>query len=127
LANSVNSGPTFSDNRRQIVARVHPVQIDVIGSKTAETRLAGFQNVAAREAHLVVAGFEPSECLRRQDDVFAAIAQDHMSAEGFSHDQYARLMWSNGVRSIIFTLIGCLSLAALRRRLMFTDSPRVGS
>ncbi len=41
-------------------------------------------------------------------------------AEGFSNEQYARLMWWNGGRSVIFTLIGFLSLAAMRRRLMFT-------
>ncbi|HZE69154.1 MAG TPA: hypothetical protein VE135_06460 [Pyrinomonadaceae bacterium] len=54
---------------------------------------------------------------------FAAIAQDRMSAEGFSNDQYARLMCANGVRAIIFTLIGFLSLAAVRRRLTFDGSP----
>ena len=53
---------------------------------------------------------------------FAAIAQDHMFADGFSNDQYARLMLSNGVRTTIFTLIGFLSLIAMRRRLMFTES-----
>jgi len=53
---------------------------------------------------------------------FAAIAQDHMFAEGFSNEQYARLMWWNGARSVIFTFIGFLSLAAMRRRLMFTGS-----
>ena len=54
---------------------------------------------------------------------FAAIAQGHMSAEGFSNDQYARLMLSNGVRTTIFTLIGFLALIAMRRRLMFKESP----
>jgi hypothetical protein len=54
---------------------------------------------------------------------FAAIAQDHMSAEGFSNDQYARLMFSNGVRTTIFTLIGFLALVAMRRRLMFNEPP----
>ena len=53
---------------------------------------------------------------------FAAIAQDHMFAEGFSNDQYARLMLSNGVRTTIFTLIGFLALIAIRRRLMFIES-----
>ena len=53
---------------------------------------------------------------------FAAIAQDHMFADGFSNDQYARLMLSNGVRTTIFTLIGFLALIAMRRRLMFTES-----
>jgi len=52
----------------------------------------------------------------------AAIAQGHMFAEGFSHEQYASLMWWNGARSVIFTFIGFLSLAAMRRRLMFTGS-----
>jgi len=54
---------------------------------------------------------------------FAAIAQDQMSAEGFSNDQYARLMFSNGVRTAIFTLIGLLALVAMRRRLMFNEPP----
>jgi hypothetical protein len=53
---------------------------------------------------------------------FAAIAQGQMFQEGFSNDLYARLMWSNGVRSVIFTFIGFLSLAAMRRRLLFTGS-----
>lgn len=53
---------------------------------------------------------------------FAAIAQDHMLTEGYSNDQYARLMLSNGVRTTIFTLIGFLALIAMRRRLMFTES-----
>ncbi len=53
---------------------------------------------------------------------FAAIAQDHMFAEGFSNDQYARLMFANGVRTAIFTLIGFLALFAMYRRLMFTES-----
>ena len=52
---------------------------------------------------------------------FAAIAQDHMAAEGFSNDQYDRLMMANGVRTAIFTLIGILSLVVMRRRLGFTD------
>ena len=52
---------------------------------------------------------------------FAAIAQAHMFAEGFSSDQYARLMLSNGVRTAIFTLIGFLALIAMRRRLMFNE------
>ena len=56
---------------------------------------------------------------------FAAIAQDHMSAEGFSNDQYTRLMLSNGVRTTIFTSIGFLALVATRRRLMFKESPSV--
>lgn len=54
---------------------------------------------------------------------FAAIAQDHMFAEGFSNDQYARLMLSNGVRTAIFTLIGFLAFIAMRRRLMFNEPP----
>ena len=52
---------------------------------------------------------------------FAAIAQDHMFAEGFSSDQYARLMLSNGVRTAVFSLIGVLAFLAMRRRLMFTE------
>ncbi len=45
-----------------------------------------------------------------------------MFAEGFSNDQYARLMLSNGVRTAIFTPIEFLALIAMRRRLMFTES-----
>ena len=52
----------------------------------------------------------------------AAIAQDHMFAEGFSNEQYARLMLSNGVRTFIFTLIGVLALIAMHRRLLFSES-----
>jgi len=44
-----------------------------------------------------------------------------MFAEGFSNDQYARLMLSNGVRTAIFTLIGFLAYIAMRRRLMFNE------
>jgi hypothetical protein len=47
---------------------------------------------------------------------FAAIAQDQMQAQGFSETLYARLMWSNGIRSGLFTAIGLLSLAAVRSR-----------
>jgi hypothetical protein len=54
----------------------------------------------------------------------AAGAQSHMYHEGFSNDMFDRLLWWNGGRSIIFTLIGFLSLAAVRRRWTFHDSPR---
>ncbi len=53
---------------------------------------------------------------------FAAIAQAHMFADGFSNAQYSRLMLANGVRTTIFTLIGVLAFIAMRRRLMFTES-----
>lgn len=52
----------------------------------------------------------------------AAIAQRHMFAEGFSNEQYTRLMWWNAIRTAIFTLIGVLAFIAMRRRLMFTES-----
>lgn len=52
----------------------------------------------------------------------AAIAQSHMFAEGFSNEQYTRLMWWNAMRTAIFTLIGVLAFIAMRRRLMFTES-----
>jgi len=52
----------------------------------------------------------------------AALAQDHMFAEGFSNEQYARLMFWNGGRTAIFTLIGVLALIAMRRRLIFSES-----
>jgi hypothetical protein len=60
---------------REGVEVVGLVGIDVIGSKAAETRLAGFQDVAAREAGLVGARFESNQDFRRQDDIFAARAQ----------------------------------------------------
>jgi len=47
---------------------------------------------------------------------FAAVAQDQMLAEGFSESLFARLMWANGARSVLFTGIGLLSLAAVRSR-----------
>jgi hypothetical protein len=56
--------------------------------------------------------------------LIAGGAQDQMFQEGFSNDLHARLLWSNGVRAIIFTLIGLLSLAAVRRRWTFNESPR---
>jgi hypothetical protein len=52
----------------------------------------------------------------------AAIAQDHMFSKGFSQEQYDRLMWWNGFRTAIFTLIGLLALVVMRRRLMFNQS-----
>jgi hypothetical protein len=47
---------------------------------------------------------------------FAAGAQDQMLAEGFSESLYAQLMWSNGIRSVLFTGVGLLSLVAIRSR-----------
>jgi hypothetical protein len=47
---------------------------------------------------------------------FAAFAQEQMVAGGFSESAYEQLMWSNGARSVIFTAIGLLSLAAVRSR-----------
>jgi hypothetical protein len=44
-----------------------------------------------------------------------------MFAEGFSNEQYARLMLSNGVPTSTFTVIGFLALIVMRR-LMFTES-----
>jgi hypothetical protein len=52
----------------------------------------------------------------------AAIAQGHMLDEGFSKDQYARLMLWSSFRTAIFTLIGVLALVVMRRRLMSTES-----
>lgn len=46
----------------------------------------------------------------------AAIAQEQMHAHGFSESLYARLMWSNAIRAVLFTAIGLLSLAAVRSR-----------
>jgi hypothetical protein len=52
----------------------------------------------------------------------AAIAQGHMLYEGFSKDQYARLMLWSSFRTAIFTVIGVLALVVMRRRLMSTES-----
>ena len=52
----------------------------------------------------------------------AAIAQSHMFAEGFSNEQYTRLMLWNAMRTAIFTLVGVLAFIAMRWRLMFTES-----
>jgi len=41
-------------------------------------------------------------------------AQDDMYDYGFSPELYWRLMWSHSVRTVIFTVMGVLSLAALR-------------
>jgi len=51
----------------------------------------------------------------------AALAQDRMFAEGFSTDQYSRLMLWNAFRTAIFTLIGILALVAMRKRLVFSE------
>ena len=53
---------------------------------------------------------------------FAAMAQGHMFSEGFSQDQYARLMLWEDFRTAIFTLIGVLALVVMRRRLMSPES-----
>ena len=47
---------------------------------------------------------------------FAASAQSEMVAKGFSDTLNAQLMWSNGIRAVLFTLIGLLSLTAVRSR-----------
>jgi hypothetical protein len=49
-------------------------------------------------------------------------AQDQMYNEGFSPDLHARLLWSNGIRAVIFTVIGLLSLASLRSRWTFHET-----
>src|SRR6185369_1138920 len=61
--------------RRQGVEVVRLIQIDVVGSQAAQARLAGFQDVAPREAGLVGARFESNEDLGREDDLFAARSQ----------------------------------------------------
>ena len=50
-------------------------------------------------------------------------AQDQMYNDGFSPDLHARLLWSNGIRAVIFTVIGLLSLAALRSRWTSHEPP----
>jgi hypothetical protein len=52
-----------------------------------------------------------------------ASAQHQMSVEGFSNALQARLLWSNGIRAIIFTVIGLLALNAARRRWMISEPP----
>jgi hypothetical protein len=52
-----------------------------------------------------------------------ANVQHQMSVEGFSNILQTRLLWSNGVRAIIFTVIGLLALNAARRRWMISESP----
>ena len=52
-------------------------------------------------------------------------AQEEMYNDGFSLDLQARLLWSNGIRAVIFTLIGLLSLAAVRSR--WTQRERSGA
>jgi hypothetical protein len=60
---------------------------------------------------------------------FAAItpipagAQEQMYNDGFSPDLHARLLWSNGIRAVLFTVIGLLSLAALRSRWTSREPP----
>jgi hypothetical protein len=46
----------------------------------------------------------------------AAGAQDQMYNEGFSQEVYSRLMWSNGVRAVIFTLTGLVALRIVYER-----------
>ena len=53
---------------------------------------------------------------------FAAIAQDHMFSDGFSQNQYDRLMLAEDFRTAIFTLIGVFALVVMHRRLMATES-----
>ena len=48
--------------------------------------------------------------------------QGQMSAEGFSNALQTRLLWSNGIRAIIFTVTGLLALHATRRRWMVSGS-----
>jgi hypothetical protein len=49
--------------------------------------------------------------------------QTQMSVEGFSNALQTRLLWSNGIRAIIFTAIGLLALNAARRRWMISEPP----
>ena len=43
-------------------------------------------------------------------------AQGQMYEEGFSVGLYDRLIWSNGVRAVLFTLIGLLALQVVHQR-----------
>jgi hypothetical protein len=43
-------------------------------------------------------------------------AQEQMYDKGFSVVLYDRLIWSNGVRAIIFTLLGLLALYIVHQR-----------
>jgi hypothetical protein len=46
----------------------------------------------------------------------AAGAQDQMYNGGFSQEMYSRLLWSNGVRAVIFTLTGLVALRIVYER-----------
>ena len=50
-----------------------------------------------------------------------ASAQHQMSGEGFSNALETRLLWSNGIRALIFTAIGVLALIATRGRWMNSE------
>jgi hypothetical protein len=52
-----------------------------------------------------------------------ANVQHQMSVEGFSNALQARLLWSNGIRAIIFTVIGLLALNAAHRRWVISEPP----
>lgn len=52
-----------------------------------------------------------------------ASVQHQMLDEGFSNALQARLLWSNGIRAIIFTVIGLLALDAARKRWMISEPP----
>jgi hypothetical protein len=53
----------------------------------------------------------------------AAGAQDQMYSGGFSQTQYLRLLWSNGVRAIIFTLTGLVALRIVYERWHHGERP----
>jgi hypothetical protein len=52
---------------------------------------------------------------------FPAGAQDQMYEEGFSVILYDRLIWTNGVRAVLFTLVGLLALQVVRQRWQATN------
>jgi hypothetical protein len=54
--------------------------------------------------------------------IIPASTQVQMVREGFSNALETRLLWSNGIRAIILTIIGVLALSAVRRRWMNSDS-----
>lgn len=58
---------------------------------------------------------------------FAASAQSEMVAQGFSVTLNSQLMWSNGIRAVLFTLIGLLSLSAVRSRWSLTSNTETGT
>ena len=79
--------------RRERIEAVDLIEIDVIGSQTAEARVAGFEDVAAGGSGLIWAGPGSEETLCGEDDVLTA------RAEGLA-DYFLRLAAGVGVGGV---------------------------